>query len=56
MEDVLSCVKLTESKITNKYPEYIDEFIDYLFNELDYHNRLVLINRQPTLNNRGFQE
>ena len=56
MEDVLSCVKLTESKITNKYPEYIDEFIDYLFNELDYHNRLVLINRQPTLNSRGFQE
>lgn len=49
MDDILSCVKLTESKITNKYPEYIDEFIEYLFNELDYHNRIVLINRQPTL-------
>lgn len=50
LDDVLLSVKLTESKITSKYPEYVDEFIEYLFTpNIDYHNRIVLINRQPTL-------
>lgn len=50
IDEVLLSVKLTESKITSKYPQYIDEFIDYMFSsEVDYHSKLVLMNRQPTL-------
>lgn len=50
IDDVLLSVKLTESKITERYPEYIDDFIEYMFSsKVDYHQRLVLINRQPTL-------
>ena len=54
IDEVLLSVKLTESKITSKYPQYIDEFIEYMFSsEVDYHSRLVLMNRQPTLNVQG---
>lgn len=50
IDEILLSVKLTESKITSRYPEYIDEFIDYMFSsKVDYHSRIVLINRQPTL-------
>lgn len=48
-ENILAIVKITENKIIYKYPQYVDEFIDYCFKEMDYHNRVVLINRQPTL-------
>lgn len=51
-EDALVFIKLTESSasITNQYSEYIDDFIKYSFSEnVNYRNKLVLINRQPTL-------
>ncbi len=43
-------IKNTESIFT-EYIDYIDEFIEYYFDikNVDYLNRLVLINRQPTL-------
>ncbi len=52
-EDALVFVKLTESSssITNQYSKYIDDFIEYSFSvNTNYRNKLVLINRQPTLN------
>lgn len=53
-EEVLFTVKLTENKITEKFPQYVDEFIEYMFSsEVDYHKRLVLTNRQPTLWRHG---
>ncbi len=43
-------IKITENNILQKYPEHIDDFIEYIFSEkLNYRNRLVLVNRQPTL-------
>ena len=50
IDTLLYSVRLTESKVTQIYPDYIDEFIDWIFSsENDYHKRIVLINRQPTL-------
>lgn len=51
-EDALVFVKLTESSssVTNQYSEYINDFIEYMFSEnANYRNKIVLINRQPTL-------
>ena len=54
VEELLAVVKLTETKITSKFPQYVDEFIEYIFSEnVDYHNIIVLINRQPTLYKYG---
>lgn len=49
-DDLRIFVKQTESKITERFPHYVDEFIEYAFSEqMDYRNKIVLINRQPTL-------
>lgn len=48
-DEVLMTVKLTENKTIFKYPQFVDEFIEWMFSDqVDYHKRLVLINRQPT--------
>jgi len=57
METLLNYVKITEIKTEIDHLEHIDEFIDYFFNnpEIPEHKKIVLINRQPTLNlSRGF--
>ena len=49
-DELRHCVRVTETNIAQKYPQHIDDFIEYMFSEkLDYRNKLVLINRQPTL-------
>lgn len=49
-QDLMMCVKVTEGKIINKYPQYIDDFIEYFFSDnVNILNKLVFINRQPTL-------
>jgi hypothetical protein len=45
---ILSSVTKTENSYTNEL-EYVDEFIEYFFRESDYRQRIVLVNRQPTL-------
>lgn len=55
MDLLLYSVRLTESKVTQIYPNYINEFIEWIFsNKNDYHKRIVLINRQPTLYTYSF--
>lgn len=51
LENILSAIKITESNITsNEFPEFMDDFIEYFFkDESDDRNKIVLINRQPTL-------
>jgi len=57
METLLNYVKITEIKTDIDHLEHIDDFINYFFNnpEIPEHKKIVLINRQPTLNlSRGF--
>lgn len=51
LESILSTIKTTESNVTtNDFPEHIDSFIKHFFRDpTDDRNKIVLINRQPTL-------
>lgn len=53
LEELLTYIRITESKITYDYPEYIDEFLEYIFRHENWKKRIVLINRQPTLYRYG---
>ena len=49
---ILSLVSKSEFSNIDNDSEHIGEFIDYFFKETDFSSRLLLINRQPTLNKK----
>lgn len=51
IENLRPYIKNTETKIDEKYLIHIDEFIDFFFaNNKNDNQKMVLLNRQPTLN------
>lgn len=51
LDDLRPYIRMSENKIDDKYLGHFNEFIEYFFDEtkVDFHKRLVLTNRQPTL-------